>query len=191
ATERVTVLNQTPSAFHQLVSADQRMRIRSALRLVIFGGEALSFRMLAPWIERHGDDMPRLVNMYGITEATVHASIRPIRADDVRNSGSESLIGEPLPGVSFHIMDRCSVPVPIGVPGELYIGGAALARGYLDRPRLTADRFRPDPTGAPGQRLYRTGDIVRQRADGDLAYVGRADRQVKLRGYRVEIGEVE
>ena len=192
--EGVTVLNQTPSAFRQLIAADgeaERGGRGLALRAVIFGGEALPLESLLPWVERHGDRAPRLINMYGITETTVHVTYRPLGADEIRRAGG-SVIGAPIPDLQLYVLDRAMEPVPIGVAGEIYVGGAGLARGYLDRPDLTAERFLPDPFAAqPGRRLYRTGDLARRLADGDVEYLGRADHQVKLRGYRIELGEIE
>jgi amino acid adenylation domain-containing protein len=192
--ERVTVLNQTPSAFRQLVRAEGRIGVPGALalRLVIFGGEALEPRTLRPWIERHGDVMPRLVNMYGITETTVHVTYRPITTADLDGDLAASPIGEPIPGWKVHVLDHQLRPVPIGATGELFVGGAGLARGYLNRPELTADRFVADPfSSEPGARLYRSGDLAKRQADGSLEYIGRADQQVKIRGFRIELGEVE
>jgi amino acid adenylation domain-containing protein len=190
ADERVTVLNQTPSAFRELVRADQAAGARElALRTIIFGGEALELETLRPWFERHGDQRPRLVNMYGITETTVHVTHRALSAADL-GAGRASLIGAPLPDLSLHLLDHHGEPVPIGVPGEICVGGAGVARGYLRRPALTAERFVPDRSGRGG-RLYRSGDLARHRADGELEYLGRADQQIKLRGYRIETGEIE
>jgi amino acid adenylation domain-containing protein len=194
ADEGVTVLNQTPSAFAELIRANARSPHRDdlALRLVIFGGEALDLGMLAEWFERHGDRRPQLVNMYGITETTVHVTYRPLSAADAGMATSP--IGQPIPDLTAYVVDRDSQPlqlVPPGVVGELYVGGAGVARGYLNRPELTAERFIPNPFGHPGDRLYRTGDLVRVSNGGELEYVGRNDFQVKLRGFRIELGEVE
>ncbi|MEN3381545.1 MAG: hypothetical protein V7608_1589, partial [Hyphomicrobiales bacterium] len=159
-----------------------------ALRLVIFGGEALNFTELRPRFERHGDTQPQLVNMYGITETTVHVTYRPVQLSDV--DSATSAIGRPIPDLQAHVLDRHLEPLPGGVAGELYIGGAGLARGYLGRPGLTAERFVPDPF-VPGARLYRTGDLARWRPDETLDYLGRGDHQVKIRGFRIELGEIE
>jgi thioesterase domain-containing protein/acyl carrier protein len=148
--------------------------------------------MLGAWFQRHGDTSPQLVNMYGITETTVHVTHRPLSAADA--SLSVSLIGRPISDLSAYVVDRDVHPLrpaPLGAVGELYIGGAGLARGYLNRPELTAERFVPDPFGAQGGRLYRTGDLVRLRPTGELEYVGRGDFQVKIRGFRIEPGEIE
>lgn len=189
--ERVTVLNQTPSAFRQLTPfilttispADQ------TLRYVIFGGEALELASLLPWMERYGDSRPSLINMYGITETTVHVTYRPITFKEVR-AGSGSLIGEPIPDLAVYVLNQQGQPVPVGVAGEMYVGGAGVARGYLHRPELTAQRFIKNPFAASGY-LYRTGDLARRLPNGDLEYLGRIDHQVKIRGFRIELGEIE
>ena len=190
--EQVTVLNQTPSAFRQLAAVDEERPGRSlALRTVIFGGEALDLASLAPWLARHGDRRPRLVNMYGITETTVHVSYRPIVATDLAEPW-RSPIGIAIPDLLIRLLDPTQNPSPIGVPGEIHVGGAGLARGYLGRPELTAERFVPDPFAeVAGARLYRSGDLARSTARGELEYLGRIDQQVKVRGYRIELGEIE
>jgi acyl-coenzyme A synthetase/AMP-(fatty) acid ligase/acyl carrier protein len=191
--ERVTVLNQTPSAFRQLMVVDESATgaAELALRYVIFGGEALDLQSLGPWFSRHGDERPRLVNMYGITETTVHVTYRPISSEDVRRRMG-SVIGEPIPDLRLYVLDAHRQLVPVGVPGELFVGGSGVARGYLSRPELTAERFVEDPFAVvPGARLYRTGDVARRLADGDLEYLGRVDHQVKIRGFRIELGEIE
>ncbi|MEV0033004.1 non-ribosomal peptide synthase/polyketide synthase [Nocardia sp. NPDC050793] len=184
---RVTVLNQTPSAFYQLMAADAAAEpAEFALRQVIFGGEALEPQRLAGWFARYPDG-PRLVNMYGITETTVHVSYRPIEP----GTGSASVIGGAIPGLAVRVLDARLRPVPVGVPGEIYVSGGQLARGYLGRAALTASRFVADPYAADGSRAYRSGDLARWTADGDLEYLGRADQQVNLRGFRIELGEIE
>ncbi|MFP5289028.1 MAG: amino acid adenylation domain-containing protein, partial [Thermoanaerobaculia bacterium] len=189
--ERVTVLNQTPSAFRQLVWAEQSIgQSDLALRYVVFGGEALELASLAPWYERHAEDMPRLVNMYGITETTVHVTYRPLSRVDVEEARG-SVIGVPIPDLSLRVLDRDLRLQPIGVPGEIHVGGEGLALGYLGRPELTAERFVPDPFGPAGARLYRSGDLARYLPDGDVEYLGRIDHQVKIRGFRIELGEIE
>ena len=200
AREQVTVLNQTPSSFQHLVAVDasQPATRLAALRTVIFGGEALEVGSLRPWFQRHGDERPRLVNMYGITETTVHVTYRPITRADLAGG---SVIGARIPDLSLYILDAERQPVPIGVAGELYVGGSGLARGYWDRPELTAQRFVTNPFApavAPGPaaesepgRLYRTGDRARYLQSGDIEYLGRFDQQVKIRGFRVELGEIE
>jgi amino acid adenylation domain-containing protein len=194
--EGVTVLNQTPSAFRQLqhVALASPASQALALRFVIFGGEALELQGLRPWFERYGDRQPRLVNMYGITETTVHVTYRPIGWEDLRaNLGS--VIGEPIPDLGVHLFDDKLQPVPDGTPGEICVEGAGLARGYLNRPELTAERFIHLHTDALGRghpvRLYRSGDQARRLPNGDLEYLGRIDMQVKIRGFRIELGEIE
>ena len=187
--EGVTVLCQTPSAFLPLMHADQERGEPAgalALRYVIFAGEALDPRSLRPWMDRHGDARPNLINMYGITETTVHATFRRVTLEDAR-AGQGSPIGWPIASLEFHLLDEQMRPVPAGAPGEIYVGGVGVARGYLNRPELTAARF----VEAPGGRLYRSGDLARQREDGELEYLGRLDHQVKIRGFRIELGEVE
>ncbi|MGH9893289.1 MAG: amino acid adenylation domain-containing protein, partial [bacterium] len=190
ATEQVTVLNQTPSAFRQLIQAEESVGQKDlALQYVIFGGEALEMQSLKPWFDRHGDQKPLLVNMYGITETTVHVTYRPLSKNDLR---SASVIGVPIPDLQIYILDPHGQPVPVGVPGEMYVAGAGLARGYLRRPELTAQRFVPDQvSGKPGARLYRTGDLARFLPGRDIEYLGRIDHQVKIRGFRIELGEIE
>ncbi len=145
AKQGVTVLNQTPSAFYQLIRAEELAGVSDdlKLRLVIFGGEALNFRSLEPWFDRHGDKTPALVNMYGITETTVHVTYYPITSDDVEKPGS--IVGRPIPDLESYILNDALHPAPPGVAGELYIGGAGLARGYLNRPELTRERFIEHP----------------------------------------------
>ena len=190
AAEKVTVLNQTPSAFRQLMAAEAASQpLELSLRYVIFGGEALEMQSLQPWFERHGDKTPQLVNMYGITETTVHVTYRPLSAADVQGG---SVIGVPLPDLQLYILDAHLQPVPLGVPGELFVGGAGLAQGYLQRPELTAQRFISHPFSTdPNARLYRTGDLARFLPGRDVEYLGRIDQQVKIRGFRIELGEIE
>ena len=189
--EAVTVLNQTPAAFNGLwqhVAATGRDL--SGLRTVILGGEAIDARYYQDWFGQPADQRPELVNMYGITETTVHVTCRPLRAADPA-SAVYSPVGRPLAGQRCYVLDRHQRLVPPGTTGELHVAGAGVARGYRNRPALSADRFRPDPYGAPGERMYRTGDLVRVLPQGELAYAGRADHQVKIRGFRIEPGEIE
>jgi amino acid adenylation domain-containing protein len=184
--ERVTVLNATPSLF--LSALDELLSVSDELplRLVVFGGEALQPSALRAWFDRFGDGGPRLVNMYGITETTVHVTYRPLTAADCDRDVSP--IGEPIPDLQAYVLDPNLEPVPEGVPGELFIGGAGVARGYLNRPELTSERFLPNPFGEGT--LYRTGDRARH-LHGELLYLGRTDDQVKIRGFRIELGEIE
>ena len=187
-TEQVTVLNQTPPAFRGLratLTATGRSFRDLAVRMIVFGGDALHVRELDQWFAEHGDQRPALVNMYGITETTVHVTFRRITTADLAG-GASSPIGRPLPDLRGYVLDEHRQPVPVGVPGELYVAGDGLARGYLNRPELTAERF----VHEHGERLYRTGDLVRRLASGELDYLGRIDQQVKVRGYRIELGEI-
>ncbi|MEV7022277.1 amino acid adenylation domain-containing protein, partial [Kitasatospora sp. NPDC093558] len=191
--QQVTVLLQTPTAFRSLtaLAADGDPRIdRIALRLVAFGGERLEPAELQPWTTRPGAAAPALLNLYGPTETTMHAAYHRLTPADLARAG-RSVIGRPLPDLRIHLLDPSGQLVPVGVPGEIAVGGPAVARGYLDRPGLTAERFVPDPFGPAGSRLYRTGDLARRLDDGSLEYLGRIDSQVKVRGYRIELGEIE
>ena len=189
-THKVTVLNQTPSAFKQLIPIAKEKQEKLPLRYVIFGGEALELPSLQPWTELYGDEQPKLINMYGITETTVHVTYRPItQADIISNRGS--LIGQPIPDLQLYILDENLEPSPLCVPGEIYVGGAGVTRGYLHQPRLSAERFIPNPhSQIPGSRLYRSGDLARRLPEGEIEYLGRADQQIKIRGFRIELGEI-
>ena len=215
--EKVTILNQTPTAFRQLIQAEASLKrdisplLRGvgkdsatdndlSLRLVIFGGESLEINSLQPWFDRHGDQFPQLVNMYGITETTVHVTYRPLSMADVNSTAS--VIGRPLPDLQVYLLDQYLQPVPVEVPGEMYVGGAGVTRGYLNRPELTTERFISSPFDPPlpplnkggtqgGAKLYKTGDLARYLPNGELEYLGRIDNQVKIRGFRIELGEIE
>lgn len=189
--EAVTVLNQTPSAFRQLIQVEEKRPARLHLRLVVFGGEALEVKSLRPWFNRHGDEEPQLINMYGITETTVHVTRRRITRDDLERV-QVSPIGGTLRDLRLYLLDRHQEPVPVAVAGEICVAGPGLARGYLNQPALTAERFLPDPwTREPGRRLYRSGDAARRLIDGEVEYLGRIDQQVKVRGFRIEPGEIQ
>lgn len=184
--EQVSVLNQTPSAFSQLTEVDRRRPLPASLRLVIFGGEPLDTRPLLSWFDRHPEAGCRLVNMFGITETTVHVTAQTLgRAEALAGSRS---VGRPLPGWHLSVLDPQGRPVPPGVSGEIYVGGAGVAAGYLNQPELTAQRFVEDPY-SPGPR-YRSGDRGRLLPDGRLEHLGRLDSQVKLRGFRIELDEI-
>ncbi|TJZ54339.1 amino acid adenylation domain-containing protein [Streptomyces piniterrae] len=190
--ECVTVLNQTPSAFRSLEQADAEEPERGrqlALRWVIFCGEALSPAVVRSWYGRHQDSAPVLVNMYGITETAVLST----RLDLEHDHGTAQVvpIGRAIAGTRLYVLDNRLRPVPPGAAGELYVAGSGVARGYLHRSALTAQRFVANPFGPAGSRLYRSGDLVRARRDGSLEYLGRADDQVKIRGFRIEPAEVE
>ncbi|WP_405917706.1 amino acid adenylation domain-containing protein [Streptomyces sp. NBC_00728] len=185
--ERVTVLNQTPSAFRQLLSVEEEPAPLDHLRCVIFGGEKLQPAMLRGWLERRPH--VRLVNMYGITETTVHVTFRTVTRADAESD--TSVIGTPIPTTTVHLVDPLTRRrlLPVGAVGEMLVGGAGVTDGYLGRPELTAERFVANPFGSGT--LFRTGDLARYRTDGTLEFLGRADSQVQLRGYRIEPGEIE
>jgi amino acid adenylation domain-containing protein len=188
----ITVLNQTPSAFAQLIDAQatdsERMH---SLRLIVLGGEALETKKLLPWIRRNGLESPQLVNMYGITETTVHVTYQLISAEDI-DSDWRSPIGNAIPDLQVYLLDRYRDLVARGVTGEIYVGGGGVARGYLNRPDLTAERFVANIFEPESRiRLYKTGDLARWNSSGKLEYVGRNDQQVKVRGYRIELGEIK
>ena len=190
--QKITSLSQTPSAFSALMAADLQipdLGSQLCLEQVVFGGEALDPPRLADWYSRHPDTSPRLVNMYGITETTVHTTVRLLTNDDTLSGAS--IIGGPLNDLRVYVLDAGLRPCPVGVVGELYVAGAGLARGYLGRPGLTGQRFVADPFAVGGARMYRTGDLVRWSSGGELVFAGRADDQVKIRGFRVETGEIE
>lgn len=187
--EKVTVLNQTPSAFRALIGAQDSSPHH--LRCIIFGGEALELHTLAPWVARNDLQRTRLINMYGITEITVHATFKEIERADIE-ADSGSLIGRGLSDLHIYLLDAQCQPVPVGVTGEIYVGGPGVARGYLNRTELTHSRFLPDPFQSDATaRMYKSGDLGKWSSDGELQYLGRNDFQVKLRGFRIELGEIE
>ncbi|MFD9077116.1 AMP-binding protein, partial [Streptomyces lasiicapitis] len=168
-----------------------------ARRVGVCAGAALDFGKLAPWYARHRDDAPVLVNMYGITETTVHTTLTRLTAADAA-PGAPSRVGAGIRDLSLYVLDEALRPCPPGVAGELYVAGPGVTRGYLGRPELTAVRFVADPFGPAGARMYRSGDVVRWSEDGegvghhgDLEFIGRADQQIKIRGFRIEPGEIE
>ncbi|MCC2278185.1 amino acid adenylation domain-containing protein [Streptomyces sp. ET3-23] len=184
--EQVTVLNQTPSAFSQLLKVlAPEDAGRLAVRSVVFGGEALRYSALLPWYEIMGE-RAQLVNMYGITETTVHVTHHAITPESARTE-TASVIGRPLPDLTVTVVDEDGNTCPPGVPGEMIVGGAGVTAGYLSRPELTAERF---PLRG-GERVYRSGDLGAVRPDGTLVHLGRIDKQVQLRGFRIELGEIE
>ncbi|MCV2884826.1 amino acid adenylation domain-containing protein [Aestuariibacter sp. AA17] len=183
---RITILNQTPSAFYNLIDADsQDDNALSDLRYVVFGGEALSLPRLKPWFSRYDADVVKLVNMYGITETTVHVTHYTLNAQDC--SQTQSIIGVPLSDLSVYLLGKDDLVLPAGVKGEMYVSGPGLAREYLGKPELTAERFISHPHAG---RLYRSGDFARFDVGGELVYLGRKDNQVKVRGYRIELEEI-
>ncbi|RED45828.1 non-ribosomal peptide synthetase [Aestuariispira insulae] len=188
--EKVSILNQTPSAFRAFMAAQREAGAEHSLREVIFGGEGLDAGMLVPWYGEAANRNCRLVNMYGITEITVHATFLALSPEYCRQKTTGSPIGRPLDDLSFYILDEDLKPVLPGRAGEIHIGGAGVARGYLNRPDLNQARFIANPHH-PQERLYKTGDLARYLADGTIEYLGRNDDQVKIRGYRIELGEIE
>ncbi|MFS8184446.1 amino acid adenylation domain-containing protein [Pseudovibrio denitrificans] len=186
----VTILSQTPSAFRSFMSAQAGIHRPHAIRTVVFGGEALSPSMLPDWFAHPCNTDCKMVNMYGITETTVHVTYTELTPERIYSVSDGSPIGRQLDDLSLYLLDENRALVPFGAVGELYVGGAGVARGYLNRPELNAERFIKSPFSA-NDRLYKTGDLARYAADGSLLYLGRNDSQVKVRGYRIELGEVE
>ncbi|MFG3198391.1 non-ribosomal peptide synthetase [Streptomyces sp. NPDC048208] len=184
--EHVTVLNQTPSAFTQLIEADRRSDSSLSTRLVILGGESLDVRILTPWLERYSPARCRLMNMFGITETTVHVTAHAVTPSDV--VGHSRHVGRALPGWSVSVRDRLGQVLPVGAVGEIYVGGLGVADRYLGQPELTTERFVTDHCGS--DRIYRSGDRGRLLPDGGLEHLGRLDNQVKIRGHRIELDEI-
>jgi natural product biosynthesis luciferase-like monooxygenase protein/amino acid adenylation domain-containing protein len=178
---QVTHLQCTPSMATMLIAQEETRAALGSLRTLMIGGEAFPAALAA---ELTAVTPAEIINMYGPTETTIWSSTHRVNGD----AGPVS-IGRPIANTTFQILDRNLQPVPLGVPGELYIGGDGVVRGYLNREELTAERFVPDPAGAA--RLYRTGDVVRWREDGTVEFLGRVDHQVKIRGHRIELGEIE
>jgi non-ribosomal peptide synthetase component F len=186
AAQRITVLNQVPSVFRALVKVYPTRPVDLALRHLILGGESIDLAAVRDFVAAVRGCRPVPVNMYGITETTVHATIKVLGEQDLGGTVA-SPIGSALPHLAIELRDEDGHPVPAGTPGEMWISGAGVARGYLNRPELTAQRFVEDGS----RRWYRSGDLARQGGDGGLEYLGRTDRQVKLRGFRIELGEIE
>ncbi|MDP8242500.1 MAG: amino acid adenylation domain-containing protein [Candidatus Hinthialibacter antarcticus] len=190
---RVTVLNQTPAAFYNLIAQEVRAQAHSLdphLRYVIFGGDRLEATYLRPWVERYPLNEIKLINMYGITETTVHVTYYEIQPRDVFGAAGVSPIGTPIPGTTVFVCNDALQLQPPGVAGEILVGGDGVCREYLNREPLTRERFIENPFESPG-RLYRSGDVGRWFADGRLEHLGRNDDQVQVRGFRVELGEIE
>ncbi len=179
----VTVLNQTPSALSHLLAVEHG---DVAVRLLILGGEPLDTAVLLPWFDRHPDTACRVINMFGITETTVHVTAQTLTRE-LALTGTRS-VGTALPGWYLYVLDPAGRPVPVGEPGEIHVGGAGVAQCYMGEPALTAERFLPDPFH--GGRMYRSGDRGRLRPDGLLEHLGRVDNQVKVRGFRIELDEI-
>ncbi len=185
----VTVANIPAALWGTLPDTGIRLDSLEHLRLLIVGGEAIGGHI----IERLGSHCT-ILNAYGPTETTITASVMRIESDgsDVPGSGAYLPIGRPIDSTRLYVLDSFMEPLPPGIPGELYIGGGSVARGYLNQPALTAEKFVPDPFSVEsGRRLFRTGDLVKRLRDGNIEFVGRADQQVKIRGFRIELGEIE
>ncbi|MEM9257227.1 MAG: amino acid adenylation domain-containing protein [Pseudomonadota bacterium] len=209
--EDIALLSQTPEAFYQLITAQQNTALMpGALRWVVFGGEVLDGQKLSAWWERNGVQRPRLVNMYGITETTVHSSFYPITAADVerlQRRPGRLPIGRGIPGTYLLLLDEKGRQLPQGAVGEIHVLGPGVSHGYRGQPELTAERFttlddllepvalsvllEANPSLHPAQAVYRSGDLARYDASGQLEYMGRRDFQVKIRGFRIELGEIE
>ncbi|MEO1433296.1 MAG: amino acid adenylation domain-containing protein, partial [Cyanobacteria bacterium J06633_8] len=190
----ITVLDLPTAYWHQLASdlATGESEVPQNLRLVIIGGEAVIPEKVRTWQKSFKNNQcPELINTYGPTEATVVVTKCKLSESINKDTGlAQMTIGKPFPNVQIYILDSCLNPVPIGVPGELHIGGLCLARGYLNRPELTAQKFIPDPFNR-GMRMYKSGDLARFLPDGNIDFLGRIDHQVKIRGFRIELGEIE
>ncbi len=192
--DRITVLNQTPSAFYNLANeelnnSDTDRKFDTSkldLKYIIFGGEALKPLKLEKWKEKYPDI--KLINMFGITETTVHVTYKEIGINEIEYNISN--IGKPIPTLTTYVLDKYSKPVPVGVAGELYVGGDGLGRGYLNRTELTKEKFVTN-VFKQGDRLYKSGDLARFLENGDMEYLGRIDHQIKIRGFRIELGEIE
>ncbi|WNJ94311.1 amino acid adenylation domain-containing protein [Vibrio ruber] len=188
--EQVTVLNQTPTAFSRFSESCIRNQLSlRQLRVVVFGGEALNLASLLPWYNTYGERVS-LINMYGITETTVHVTYRKLAQQDCLDDRG-SLIGMPLNDLGVVVMDTFGHPLPIGWPGEMYVAGEGLAKGYFNRPELTAEKFIEKTLGGETLRLYRSGDLARFISDQEIDYLGRIDHQVKIRGFRIELGDIQ
>ncbi|MCP4181401.1 MAG: amino acid adenylation domain-containing protein, partial [bacterium] len=182
----VTVLNQTPSAFYNLSNEVKRKQTALSIRYVIFGGEALIPSRLRFWYDNYTDC--KLINMYGITETTVHVTYKEINEVEINNNICN--IGKPIPTLSTYILDKNKNLLPIGVPGELCITGAGVGKGYLNNDILSVEKFQDNPF-VQGEKIYMSGDSAYVNKLGELIYCGRIDNQVKIRGFRIELGEIE
>ncbi|MDT2660513.1 amino acid adenylation domain-containing protein [Enterococcus hulanensis] len=188
--EQITILNQTPSAFRQIKNIDDTKADILPLKAIIFGGEALDLPSLQGWIAKYGIDKPLLVNMYGITEITVHATFKVLVEEDIlQNKGS--IIGKPLSDLSIFVLDENGHLLPKGIVGEMFVGGRGVTQGYLNNEVMTNNRFIDNPFYDSAYKLYSSGDLAKLNNEGELVYLGRADQQVKIRGFRIELGEIE
>lgn len=183
---KVTILNQTPSAFSQFIHTDSKEEKINSLRLIIFGGEPLNTSMLKSWLEKYPESQCRLENMFGITETTVHVTSKTITRKEVLNCSKS--VGKPLPGWYIHILDSDMNILPYGEEGEIYVGGAGVAKEYINQPELTSKSFIRDPFREGI--MYKSGDKGRLLENGEIEHLGRLDSQVKLRGFRIELDEI-
>jgi amino acid adenylation domain-containing protein len=190
--ERVTVLSQTPSAFRQMLVSGSFRQVRDldSLRLIVFSGETIDTADLRTWFDVHESSGPRMVNTYAITETAGRITMREYRPDELDEQTARN-IGRPVADTSVWILDERMQPVPPGATGELFVAGFGVARGYLQQPELTAERFLSVQLNGATHRVYCTGDRARLLENGDIEFLGRTDDQVKIRGYRVELGEIE
>ena len=187
STEGITILNQTPSAFINLIDSTQYLnKVNLNIRYIVFAGEALYPKYLKKWHEQYPDI--KFINMYGITEITVHATFKEIKKQEIESN--QSNVGTCINTLSAYILDEHKNPQPVGVVGELYIAGEGVARGYLNRLELTKERFLPN-IFKEGDIMYRSGDLAKWLPNGEIEFIGRIDDQVKIRGYRIELREVE
>jgi amino acid adenylation domain-containing protein len=185
--ESVTILNQTPAAFYNLANQEIKSSGKTLhLKYVIFGGEALKPAKLKQWEEKYPET--KLINMFGITETTVHVTYKEIKNRDIELNISN--IGRPIPTLNGYVVDRCLKLAPPGTAGEICVGGEGVGRGYLNRSLLTGEKFVDNPY-IPGEKFYRSGDLGKLSVHGEIEYLGRIDHQVKVRGFRVELGEIE
>lgn len=191
ARHRATVVTQSPSSFRQLMVADESSPEELSLRVVVLGGERVEPATLRSWFERHDESQPRIINAYGPTESTVFVAYHQVSKEETVEAQAPSVIGRPIADTRLYLLDEHMSLVPLGAKGELHIAGPAVARGYLRRDELNAERFVPDLFVPESPPMYRSGDLARWLPNGELEYIGRADSQVKIRGHRVELGEIE
>ncbi|MCX6149601.1 MAG: amino acid adenylation domain-containing protein [Ignavibacteriales bacterium] len=189
---KVTILNQTPGAFYKFIDTaiENRNKKSLSLRYVIFGGEKLNPSKLQRWIKVYPAEKVKLINMYGITETTIHVTYHRLTDEEIISSDGTSNIGVPLPETKVYIFNDDKMLVPVGIYGEIYVAGTGLSKGYLNRPDLTAERFIQNPYDK-NEILYKSGDVARWIYDGTMEYLDRSDNQVQIRGFRVEITEIE
>lgn len=194
--EKITVLNQTPAAFYQLIdiAVNDPQSKQLSLKNIIFGGDVLDVHCLKPWVEKFGDKRPKIYNMYGITETTVHVTYHRITLDDLIYA--EPVIGKVLPSYKVCLLDETGREVTaVGQKGEICVAGSSVTKGYLNNPKLTHEKFKvlksESKNACDTKFIYKSGDLGAYSSDGNLLYSGRIDHQVKIRGYRIELAEIE